>query len=154
MAYSVFLSHSSQNADLVDSIVKAAEPLEIEVYRYDQDLQAGASLSQKLERRIEASDVVVVLLTEAGAKSAAVNQEIGVARHARKLVIPVIEKGIDPNKFTFLQGLEHLSFDRSDPQQTIKDLAARLAGLQQEQARNLMTFLLVIGGIMLWAKAQ
>lgn len=154
MAYSVFLSHSSINKDLVEAIRSAATQFGIDVYTYDQDQQPRSDLPEKLVRRIEAANAVVVLLTQAGAASPTVNEEIGIAKHANKLVIPVVEEGIDVSRFTFIQGLEYLTYDRSNPQQTVTDLAARLVRLQQKEARYLMIFLVVIGGIILWANSQ
>lgn len=95
MAYTVFVSHSGEDFDLVRAIQEAALPLGIAIYTYEQDLQPGDNLPEKLLERIGASDAVLVLLTQSGATSPAVQQEIGAAKHAKKLVIPLVDEGID-----------------------------------------------------------
>ena len=47
----------------------------------------------KVEKAIEGSNAVVVLLSKKGAASPFVHQEIGYARRAKKLIIPLVEPG-------------------------------------------------------------
>jgi len=54
---------------------------------------------------------MVVLLTEAGAVAPFVQQEIGVARGAGKLIVPIVQKGIDPNMLATLVGVERIEVD-------------------------------------------
>jgi hypothetical protein len=58
------------------------------------------------------TDSLVALITEGGAHREWVNQEIGFARGIQKLVIPVVEMGVEP--VGFLAGLEYVRLDRKD----------------------------------------
>ncbi len=55
---------------------------------------------------------MVVLLTNSGAESYAVHQEIGVAIGKNKLVIPLVETGVSPSALLLLQGLQSLQLTR------------------------------------------
>lgn len=150
MAFTVFISYSAPDRDLVNRIKEAAAPIGLRVYSYDQDLQPGENLPQKLLREIHASDVVLVLLTHTSASSPSVNQEIGVARAAEKMVIPVLETGVDANRFTFLQGIEYETLDRANPEQTLIRLTGRLARLKAKNDTANVIGLALIAGFALW----
>ena len=62
-------------------------------------------------KQIHGCDAMVVLLTEAGAVAPFVQQEIGVARGAGKLIVPIVQKGIDPNMLATLVGVERIEVD-------------------------------------------
>lgn len=152
MAFTVFVSYSAPDRELVQAIRDAAAPLQIKIYSYDQDLQPGSSLPDKLLKAIDASDAVVVLLTHAGANSPAVNQEIGAARLADKTVIPVIEAGVDPSRFTFLQGLEYQVLNRDNPTDTLLRLSTRLAALKgKKDNSNFWVLMLLIAAVVIFA---
>ncbi len=125
--------------------------MDISVYSYDIDLRPGVNLPAKLINRIQVSDAVIALLTAQGAASPAVNQEIGAARQAGKLVIPIIEKGVDPARLTFLQGLEYEVLDRTNVSATIIRLTSRLGALKASNDRAKWIVATVVGGLFLWA---
>jgi hypothetical protein len=151
MAYTLFLSHSSQDFDFVRAIQDAASPLRIAVYTYEQDLRPGDNLPQKLLERIRSCDAMIVLLTYSGAISPAVHQEIGAAKQANKLVIPLVDEGIDPKRFPLLQGTEYLVLNRSNPSETLQKLTGRLAELKNKADLNALFGFLIISALAIWA---
>jgi hypothetical protein len=151
MAYTVFVSYAAEDRPYVDAIRAAARPLGIAVYSYDQDLKPGENLPAKLVSNIASSDAVVAILTARGAASQAVNQEIGAARSAGKPIIPLFEKGVDPAKFTLLQGIEHDILDRDDFNRTLIRLIGRLGAMKHRSDRNGWIVLAGLGGLLLWA---
>jgi hypothetical protein len=82
------------------------------------------------------------------------NQEIGAARQAGKVVIPIIEKGVDPARITFLQGLEYDVLDREDVGATIIRLTGRLGALKVGSERARWAIAAVLGGLFLWANTS
>ena len=150
MPYTVFLAHSGADLPIVRAIQDAAKPLGVAVYAFEDDLTPGARLPDKLRTRIRGANAVIALLTEEAVASPAVNQEIGVALEAGKLVIPLIEETVDPTKLTLLQGLEHLSLDRSDPMGTLEKLWPQLLRLKKRHESEQLCRL-VLAGLVIWA---
>lgn len=154
MAYTVFLSHSGSDLSLVRAIQSAAVSTGMQVYAFEDDLMPGADLPEKLRQRVRQSQAVVALLTAEGAASPAVNQEIGMAVEANKLVIPIIEDRVDPSRITMLQGLEYLVLDRTDPHRTVQQLMPRLLGLKEKHESGQALGMLLLAGLAVWALGQ
>ncbi|HEX2211256.1 MAG TPA: toll/interleukin-1 receptor domain-containing protein [Longimicrobium sp.] len=150
MGYQVFVSYSEPDRELVDAIREATRSLDITVYSYDQDPQPGESLREKLLYQIEESDVVLVILTHASVSSAAVNHEIGIAIKDGKLVIPVVEKGVRTDRFSFLDGVEPVILDRKNPLQTLARITNRLANLKKKSDRVEIVSVALLAGIAWW----
>jgi hypothetical protein len=154
MAYTVFVSHSGQDFDLVRAIQDAATPLGVTIYTFEQDLQPGNCLPQKLLDRIRSCDAMIVLLTQAGCVSPAVNQEIGAAKLANKLIMPIIDDGIDPKSFPMLQGVEYLTLNRVNPAETLLKLTTRLAQLKNASDWGLLIFLAIAAVVFLASRSK
>lgn len=151
MKYTLFLSHSSHDFEFVRAIQDAARPLDIIVYIYEDDLRPGENLPQKLLERIRSCDAMIVLLTHSGAVSSAVHQEIGAAKQADKLIIPISDEGIDPKKFPLLQGTEYLVLNRSNPADTLQKLTGRLSQLKNKADLNASIGFLILAALAIWA---
>jgi len=134
----IFLSHASGDSEVAEMFRRQAEACGTEVYLAEHDVQAGQPLAAKIQDNIRNSNAVVVLLTHAGAASAYVNQEIGVAMEAPKPVIAIVEVGVVD--LAMLQGREYVPFDPSHPEGAIRRLTSSLTDLaervhQKEAAR-------------------
>src|SRR5947207_3370813 len=129
--YRVFLSHSMGEADrdLVAQIAGLIQSNGIECYIASRDHQLGHQLPEKISTALRSADSLVALLTEGGGHAQWVNQEIGFARGLQKLVIPVVEVGVEPTGF--IAGLEYVRLDRKDPANGLDVLGTYLAGLRQ-----------------------
>lgn len=132
MGYQVFLSYSTKDKNLVLDIKNSLEKTNMSVYMAEEDLQPGTSLPSKILRNIKSSDCMVVLLTDMGNRSQFVHQEIGAARMADKLVIPVVEKKIERKTRALLAGLEYISFDKSKPQGAINKVVSYITHLKMK----------------------
>jgi len=110
----VFISFSGADAPLVNRLQAIAGAMPgIEVYRFDHDARPGIQLAEKVKRAIRAAHVVVVLLTKTARDSAWVQQEIGIAEQASKLIVPIVERSVDVPGV--LQGREYVELDTNDP---------------------------------------
>lgn len=150
MAYSIFISHSSEDYDFVQAIRDAARPLGVKVWAFEEHAQPGGNLSEKLVSRIESCSAVLVLLTHAGAASPAVNQEIGVAVKSQKTIIPVYGQGVDSRKFPLLQGLEHLELNTENPTETLLAVTGRVGQLKIAADRSNLIGLAILAGVGIW----
>jgi hypothetical protein len=159
MATTVFLSHTEADRELVQKVSDHARPLEVSTYAYEEDPQAGSPLALKLEGRIRSADAVIVLLTKKSQHRPSVHTEIGLARAFGKPIIPVIEVGVDPLQFVFLQGLEWITLDLDHAEEallSIQHSLARLKHLAQANANKLLgaAILLVVAAILFYATSS
>jgi hypothetical protein len=99
-----FLSHSMKDQAVVELLKQQIDALGVELYLAEHDPQPGRLLADKVSEAIGRSDAVVVLLTANGAAAPFVQQEIGIARHAGKLVVPIVQEGIGENALAMLAG--------------------------------------------------
>jgi mannitol/fructose-specific phosphotransferase system IIA component len=75
-------------------------------------------------------------LTEDGARSEWVNQEIGVAHGLGKDIIPIKEKGVDVKGF--IEGVEWITLDRFNPDVALEKTSSYLRDLHHEKV-NMVT---------------
>jgi hypothetical protein len=131
----LFLSHAGSDKTLGEAIKEHVARLGVETYLAEHDNGAGTSLSDKVNAALRRSQLVVVLLTRAGFDSTHVQQEIGAARHARKLVIPMLDETVEGHrdKLAMLTGLEWIPLDPNAPADAVAALASRVAEIAAEQ---------------------
>lgn len=121
----VFLSHSSRDGELVGHVKRALEQAgSCRVYLAEDHPQPGEHLPTKLLSAIKASVGFVVLLTEDGAKSTLVHQEIGAAGSIGLPVVAVAAPGVatDSHKLGLLAGQELIVVDPANPAPALLDL--------------------------------
>jgi nucleoside 2-deoxyribosyltransferase len=111
-------------------------------------LTPGSRLDEKVFQQIDESDSVVVLLTQNGARSNWVNQELGYALKAGKPVIPLVEKGTAERQLGSLRGKEYIEYDADHPQESLTKASTFMNSLKLDK-ENREKGLLVIGGIVL-----
>ncbi len=133
MVLSVFLSHCTTDADrsLIRELELRLTKRGLSVYLAERDIQAGLSLPQKVLAHIRDSDIVAVVWTKRGAESKWVNQEVGAAKSAGKLVVPIVEKGVQPGGL--LEGIEWVEFDRDNPETALESLEDYLQRLKERK---------------------
>ena len=151
MAYNVFISHSVTDLNIVYQFKHWLEVNAISVWVADTQPQMGVSLPLKISNGINQCDSVIAILTQNGERSAWVNQEIGYAKARGKLVIPVVEPGVDPKGF--VAGVEYTTFQPSDPVKAITSIVNYLIRLKtsKEEQQQLEGALLVLFGILIIA---
>jgi hypothetical protein len=155
MPYRVFLSHSGTDAPWVKYIAGRARAVGVEAYLYEHDPQPGHSIAEKVKQAIARSDAVVVLLTRSAHRSAYVQQEIGFAEAKGKLVVPLVEPGVDDEGLAMFEGREYISFDLRDSgpgMASLLDYLARLKAQKEEGQAVLVVVGLLIGAAWLGSK--
>jgi hypothetical protein len=125
----VFLSHATADAEHVELVSRQIEALGIDVYLAEHDPKPGTSIVQKVEETLKRSDAVVVLITSTSVNSAYVQQEIGLARAYGKVIVPIIEKGVDRSRLGLLSEVEWLELDLSAPAEAMANVTASLQSL-------------------------
>jgi hypothetical protein len=135
MLYNIFLSHSADDRRWVEWLRQhAAERLGITAYLFEHDPQPGTPVSAKIQAQIRGSDAVVVFLTANSQFSAYVQQEIGFAIASGKLILPIVQPGIDQKCLAMLGGLEHIPFDFGNPQTGLNNFLVSLERMVGEKA--------------------
>jgi TIR domain len=130
----IFLSHSTRDRAWCEWLMRQAESLNIKPYLAEHDGHAGSNLADKIEKAIDASAAMVVLITDNSVNSQYVHQEIGYARKAKKLIIPVVQTGVTSEQLGMLQGIEYIPFDFAEPHEGHARLTAELKRLAEKQA--------------------
>jgi hypothetical protein len=133
MALRVFVSHAIGNDELpiVHHLAAALLGVGVEAYLGVYDREPGSPLGAKIQRSIDASDLVVVLLTKKGVESAWVNQEVGYAIGRGKKVLPFVEKGLDTEGM--LHGVEYFVFDPAKPVDQVATMTNYLSYLNSQK---------------------
>lgn len=147
MAYKVFISHSTRDRGLVISLSNLLSKFGVEVSVAEWYLTPGEPLDKKVFEQIRKSDCIVVLLTRNGIRSKWVQQEIGYSLQQNKPLIPIVERGIDPEALAALQGREYIEYDTYQPQQALIKLSTYVKALRLKKEEREKT-LLVLGGLL------
>lgn len=133
MSYKVFFSHSASDGAWAKWIAGQAQLVGIEVYLYEHDPQPGFPIAAKVQQQIRNSDALVVLLTPSGQAAPYVQQEIGYAEAAGRLIIPIVWPGVEQRSLAMLQGREYIAFDPKNPATSLPIL---LNALQKQKAKK------------------
>jgi hypothetical protein len=145
MAYKVFLSHSTNDQNLVIALAKILSQFGVEVFVAEWYLDPGQKIDKKILFSIDRSDCIVVLLTKNGMRSAWVQQEIECAIKSTKPIIPLVEKGISSSESGMLQLKEYIEYDPHHPQQALNKITTYVKSLKLGKEVKEKT-LLVAGG--------
>jgi hypothetical protein len=149
--YRIFISHSAIDRPWVEWIEQNARGVGIHAYLFEHDPQPGTYISTKVKQQIAECDAVVVLLTASSAQSAYVQQEIGFAEASGKLIIPLMQQGLDPRCLAMLAGREYIPFDFRDPNAGLQPLLASLIkkhAIKQTETANRNLMLLVFATVL------
>jgi hypothetical protein len=129
----VFLSHATADAEHVALVSRQIEALGIDVYLAEHDPKPGTSIAHKVEDALKRCGAVVVLVTSTSVNSAYVQQEIGLARAHGKVIVPIIEKGVDRSRLGLLSEVDWLELDLGAPTEAMANVTASLQPLVLEQ---------------------
>lgn len=153
MAFKVFVSHSTADLGLVYQLKYWLEVNGIETYLAEAHPQPSVSLSAKISAAIDQSNCVIAVLTRDGTRSQWVNQEIGYAKKAGKIIVPLVEQGVPHTGF--VQGVEYVPFIRENPTDAVGRIVKHLADLKAEreaQDKMIAGFLILLGLLALASK--
>jgi TIR domain len=132
----IFLSHNTRDRKWGEWLMRSAAAHDIRPYLAEHDGQPGGLLVPKIEKAIDASAAVVVLITDNSLNSVFVQHEVGYSRKAKKLIIPVVQVGITGEQLGMLQGIEYVPFDFANPHEGHAQLTAAMHDLAQKHAQK------------------
>ena len=134
MVFTVFISHSTKDINVVHELANWIKSFNINVCVAELDFQAGQPLPDKIAKMIDGSDCVLVILTLGGMRSEWVNQEIGYAKKAGKTIIPIVEEGVETKGF--ITNLEYIHFRKNNINETVIKAANYLQHLALHKAER------------------
>lgn len=144
MSHTLFLSHNAADLSLVNELKRRSEAAGVTVYTYEDDVQAGQSLAQKLMAAIRRSDGLVAVLTKTGVARPTIQQEIGAAVALGKPVYAIIEEGVEASTMTFLQGIEYIRLDIARMEEALIALQRSITARQTKQRREIVLAMIAI----------
>lgn len=127
--FKVFLSHSMHDGLHVEQVQQQLEALGMKVWLAEHDPRPGTSILAKIEAALRDCDAVVFLITTNSIDSTYVQQEIGLARAHGKLLVPLVDKRVDPSRLGMLRELEWLEIDLDNPSQAFANVTKSLQPL-------------------------
>jgi len=147
MAYKVFISHSTRNQGLVISLANLLSRFGVEVFVAEWYLTPGERLNEKICKQIEQSDCIVALLTQNGIRTNWMQEEIRHAVRFKKIVIPLVERGVTTKDLPSLGDRKHIiEYDPHQPQQALIKASSYIKTLELKKEDREKT-LLIMGGI-------
>lgn len=91
MPYKVFVSYSTNNIHIAQWALQSLSRLGVtEVFVAEYSMEPGTPLSERILAEIRDCDIFVLLWSGAARSSDWVPQEIGAARMANRLIVPVV----------------------------------------------------------------
>lgn len=132
----LFLSHATSDAQLVAEVQTQLASLGVRVYTAEHDVRAGHNVHDKIDQAIRRCHVMVVLLTKGGNGSRYVHQEIGFAKRAGKMIVPVVTPEVARAGLGMLEGIEYIVVDEGDPSIALHTLSARIEQLARDKNRD------------------
>ena len=146
MGFKVFISHSmdSEDTDVLYAMAHLLRQNSIGAYVAEWNPQYGNSLSEKVKREIDDSDLVLVILTNMSSRSAFVHQEIGYAED-KKQIIPMVESGVDIKGF--LVGKEYAEFDRHNYELTMRNVVDYIHKIKTDREDQAFLGWILIGAV-------
>ena len=116
----IFLSYCEEDAEFVHRIFWILYRMHLDPYAYMLYPDPGELIPEVIVRQISASSYFVPFLTQSGAQSQWVNQEIGVAHALRKYIIPVVEIGVETKGFVELR--HRINHNSHNPEEALYQL--------------------------------
>jgi hypothetical protein len=154
MAFTVYISYSQKNKELVDLLYSVLKQNGIMTYALDVTIMPtieGRPFSDEIRRYISSSDYVFVLLTKDAITSPNIFFEIGLARASLKPILLIVEPDVQlPNE---IRDLPYIILDRGNPSVTlehIRQLSSKLKS-QKEAGNAAMGILFLLGALAFFA---
>lgn len=118
----LFISYSVDDANVVEGVVTHLKPHANARY-WQQDKEPGRDAWQTIHGWIDRADLVVVILTgNTLARAISVGNEVGYARKAGKIIIPLVATEVPPSSLGCLNGITYIALDPSRPDGAIREL--------------------------------
>jgi hypothetical protein len=153
MVFTVYISYSRQNKELVDLLYSVLKQNGITTYALDVTVMPtiGRILSDEIRGYVSSSDYVFVLLTKDAITSPNVFLEIGLARASSKPILLIVEPNVQlPVE---IKDLPYVVLDRKNPSATlehIRQLSSQLKS-QKEAGNAALGILFLLGALAFFA---
>lgn len=128
----IFISHTNRDRDraVVEAAARAVRKLGFEPYVSEEDPRLGDNLWRKILDQVRHCNGLIFLLTDDGARSCDMREELGYARMRNAVgdgeavkIVPIVEEGVDPSGS--FKGEEYKPVDLGRP----RLLADRIASI-------------------------
>ena len=141
-----FISYSSTDQEFAKSVHSELEKHTITAFMASVSLQPGQDWSKEIMENLRNSKWVILLASRAACSSEFVNQEIGVALHNAKNLIPIVWD-MAPSKLPgWAKDVQAIDMSRK---QTVGELQREIASIAQRIKQDKSQGLLIIGAIFL-----
>lgn len=118
----LFVSYSVDDTKVVEGIVSHLGPYANARY-WHQDKEPGRDAWQTIHGWIDHAELIVVILTgNTLGRAISVGNEVGYARKAGKIIIPLVAPEVPPSSLGCLNGITYIALDPSRPEGAIKEL--------------------------------
>lgn len=154
MSFTVYVSYSQGNKDLVDKLYSVLKQNGINTYALDVTVMpgiAGKPIADEIRKYINSSDYVFVLLTKDAVMSPNIFFEIGLARASSKPILLIVEPDVQlPSE---IKDLQYIILDRKNPSVTLEHLRQLSSKLksQKETGNTAMGILFLLGALAFFA---
>ncbi len=146
-----FISYSTKDLDLVNQIANRINGLIQGVKYWDKSKEPGEHAWNKIHSWIDEADIVFVLITgNTVERGISVGMEVGRAKKADKLIIPIVSKDILNTELGFLSEIAYQPIDLKNPivalDEIEKALRMRVVANQmlEEQKKNIQNIFVII----------
>ncbi len=95
MISKVYIAHCEQDEPFAQELSRTLWAVELESFSSLYRKALSLSLPERIRFGIRQSDCFIPILTQEGAKSPGVNQEIGLAIGVDQFIIPLVETGVE-----------------------------------------------------------
>lgn len=119
----IFVSHAPEDLETVQEVLSPIRNLPVDVALAGEAVEPGRT-RRTLEGQLANSQLLVSMLTDAGAAHYWVNQELGYAVAKGLPIVPVVED--ESYQRGYIEGTDGVEFDHADLERTIFDLLCRL----------------------------
>ena len=149
----LFISYSTGDLKIVKQIADAMRP-HAAVFYWDKDKEPGKAAWQTIFGWIDAADIVVAVITDKTVSRAMlVGQEIGRAKANRKMIIPLVARGIPDSDLGCLAGITYLRISKNTVPAAIEELECIIEETKIKRADAQTKFWIGLGVIVLIAAA-
>jgi nucleoside 2-deoxyribosyltransferase len=121
--HKIFISHTRDSYEYARNLGAELKSFADVAVMDETEAIRGESIQNLIKRKLQASDVVIVLLTEGAAESPWVMFEIGAALGLGKRILPVLMGDLDHDKIDYLiRDQQYLDARLLNPTQTAKEI--------------------------------
>jgi len=112
--FDVFISHDTRDLQLASRLYDVLDKVGMQPYIYELYPQYRRSIPEAIRDVMKSCSACLVLLTSSGIQSFWVHQELGLAYGRERIIIPVVELGIDFRVKGFVQMVSQVNYDPID----------------------------------------